>query len=77
MFYKPVDAVAFARNEQLKVTMEHVRQFAFSHKLLGDDAKNVDHIGIQFPDNSIVGNPNNVMFIFDASYMEMAARGEL
>lgn len=76
MFYKPADAVAFARDEELKVTMERVRQFAFSHGLL-TGAKDVDMVGIQLPDGAIVGNPDNVTLLFDASYMEMAARGEL
>ncbi|MDP3770013.1 MAG: lipid kinase [Candidatus Sungbacteria bacterium] len=76
MFYKPAAAVAFARDEELKVTMERVRQFAFNHGLL-TGAKYADHVGIQFPDGAIVGNPENIMLIFDASYMEMAARGEL
>lgn len=76
MFYKPAAAVAFAKSEKLKQTMEYVRTFCFDHGLYGD-ADSKDFIGIKFPDDSVAGNKANVKLIFDARFMEMAAKGKL
>jgi NitT/TauT family transport system substrate-binding protein len=34
-------------------------------------------VGVAYPDGSITGDENNVKFRFDATYMQMAADGEL
>ena len=76
MYYDPADAAAFARSDELKHTMEYVRQFCFKQGLF-KGARNVDYVGIQFPDGDVIGSATNVMLRFDATFMEMAARGEL
>ena len=35
--------------------MELVRQFCFSHGLLGEKTKSADDVAIQFPDGSVLG----------------------
>ena len=36
-------------------TMDTVRNFLFSHGILGQKAKSVDAIGIAFPDDQVLG----------------------
>ena len=47
------------------------------HGLLGENAPNVDVVGIQYPDGSIQGDAKSVAFRFDTTYMQMAADGKL
>ncbi|MFA6536058.1 MAG: putative urea ABC transporter substrate-binding protein [Candidatus Paceibacterota bacterium] len=60
MFYKPADAQAFASGPQAKKAAKTVAEFCFDHGLLGQGAKSAQHIGIEFPDGSVYGNPKNV-----------------
>ena len=77
MFYEPGEAAAFARSEQVKKTMEDVRQFSFDHGLYGQGAPSPDLVGIAFPDGSVLGDKGNIKLRFDASYMQMSADGKL
>jgi NitT/TauT family transport system substrate-binding protein len=65
------------KSAQLKTTMELVRQFCFTHGLLGDKTSSSDDVAIHFPDGSIQGKKDRIRLRFDASYMEMAAGGKL
>lgn len=77
MFYKPAEALAFARSADLPKTMDYVRKFSFSHGLLGEGAKSVDAVGISFPGGKTLGDARNVKLRYDASFMAMAAEGKL
>jgi len=77
MYYRPQDAIAFAKSPELQRTMDFVRKFCFDHKLLGESAKTVDAIGIQFPDAKILGNAKNVKMRFTNEFVQMAADGKL
>ncbi|MCP1673072.1 NitT/TauT family transport system substrate-binding protein [Natronocella acetinitrilica] len=77
MFYDPAEAVDFVESELPAETMENVRQFAFEHGLLGENAPSPDFVGIQFADGSVLGSEGNVRFRFNADYMRMARDGEL
>jgi NitT/TauT family transport system substrate-binding protein len=72
MFYRPAEAAAFASGEQLKQTMDHVRQFSFDKGLYGEGAASPDLVGIAFPDGSVLGDKGNVRLRFDAAYMQAA-----
>lgn len=76
MFYHPSEAVGFAEGEQLKKTMEYVRNFCFDRGLFGD-ADSRDVVGVQFPDGSVMGSRKNIKLRFDASFMKMAAEKKL
>ncbi|QQD17641.1 ABC transporter substrate-binding protein [Spongiibacter nanhainus] len=76
MFYDPADAVKFTNSAQLKETMKNVAEFSFAHGLLGEGAPDAGFIGIETP-AGVFGNPGNIKFRFDPSYMQMAADGEL
>jgi NitT/TauT family transport system substrate-binding protein len=57
--------------------MDYVRNFLFDHGILGIGAPNVDFVGIEFADGTILGDANNVKLRFDPSFMQMAADGAL
>jgi NitT/TauT family transport system substrate-binding protein len=76
LFSKPGDAAKFAKDGQLKKTMDFIRKFIFDVGLF-KSARSPDTIGIQFPDGTVLGDPKNVRLRFDAKYMDMAAEGAL
>jgi NitT/TauT family transport system substrate-binding protein len=77
MFYTPQSATEMATSEQLKKTMELVRQFCFSHGLLGEKTSSVDDVAVRFPDGSIEGKKDRVRLRFDPTFMQLAAGGKL
>lgn len=77
MFYKPADAVTFARSPALGNTMRAVANFCFSHGLLGQGARSADAVGVQLGNGTVLGNRNNVKLRFNTEYMAMAAAGKL
>lgn len=74
MFYTPKDAVDYMSGEEIKTNMKRVRNFCFKYKLLGDRVTSPDDIGFAFPDGTILGNKDKVLFFFDASYMKEFAK---
>ncbi|MFL6547326.1 MAG: putative urea ABC transporter substrate-binding protein [Povalibacter sp.] len=77
MFWTPADAVAFTTSPKLVTTMDLVRKFSFDHGLLGEGAKTVDVVGIEFPGGKTLGNSKNLKMRFDPTYMKLAAEGKL
>lgn len=77
MFYQAADAVNFAKSADLPNTMTNVANFLFEKGILGEGAPSADFVGIAYPGDKVTGDPNNIQFRFDPSYMQMAADGEL
>ncbi|MBL6428680.1 MAG: ABC transporter substrate-binding protein [Maritimibacter sp.] len=77
MFYDPADAVAQASSADLPTTMTNVAEFLFDKGILGEGAPSADFVGVAYPDGSTSGDENNVKFRYNATYMQMAADGEL
>jgi NitT/TauT family transport system substrate-binding protein len=77
MFYKPAEAVEFAKSDKLVETMRQVAKFSFDHGLLGEGAKDAGTVGMAFPNGKGLGSKDNVKLRFDAIYMGMAADGKL
>ncbi len=77
MFYTPKSAIDYTTGAEIKEKMNFVRQFCFDHKLLGENARSVDVVGIQYPDTSVQGSKQNIKFRFDTSFMQLAAAGKL
>ncbi|TVP71729.1 MAG: lipid kinase [Rhodobacteraceae bacterium] len=77
MFYDPSDAVAQALSPDLPVTMTNVAEFLFEKDILGVAAPSADFIGIEYPDGTVTGDPANIRLRFNATFMQMAADGEL
>ena len=76
MFYAPSAGVDFVMSEKVKQTMEYVRTFSFDQGLF-EGATSKDHVGIQFPDGSVMGNTKNVKLRFEPNYMQLASIGKL
>lgn len=77
MFWTAAEAHTFTTGPQLPKTMDLVRTFSFEHGLLGEGAKTVDAVGIEFPGGKTLGNAKNIKMRFDASYTKLAADGKL
>jgi NitT/TauT family transport system substrate-binding protein len=77
MYWTPAAAVAAVNSPVLVNTMDSVRKFSFDKGLLGEGAKTVDAVGIEFPGGKLLGNGKNVTMRFDATYMKLAADGKL
>lgn len=77
MFYTAPEAAAYTAGQEIKTNMELVRKFCFSHGLLGENAKSADKVGIKYPDGTIQGDPKNIKFIYDDSFMKKASDGSL
>ena len=77
LFATPQEASAFARSPEIMATMDRIRHFLFDHNLLGNNAKSVDVVGIQFADGKLLGDRNKVKFRFTDAYMAAAAAGKL
>ncbi len=77
MFYTPQGALEMALSPALKKTMDLVRQFCFTHGLLGEKTGSADDVAVQFPDGGVLGKPGRVRFRFNAGFMQLAAQGKL
>lgn len=77
LFGTPQSAVTFTSAPDFKTKMNLVRQFCFSHGLLGASTKSVDDVAIKFPDGSVQGKADRVRLRFDTTFMQMAAQGKL
>lgn len=77
LYTTPQSAVDFGASAEIKEKMEFVRQFCFSHGLLGENATSVDVVGIEYPDGSVQGDKKNIKMRFDNTFMQLAAQGKL
>jgi NitT/TauT family transport system substrate-binding protein len=77
LYATPASAVAATTSPDLVKKMDLVRKFSFDHGLLGEGAKTVDAVGIEFPGGMTLGDKGNIKMRFDPSYMKMAADGKL
>ena len=77
MFFEAAKAVEFTKGAELPKTMDLVRNFLFSHGILGTNPASVDVIGMSFPDGSTLGDANNIKLRFDPAFMAEAAAGTL
>jgi NitT/TauT family transport system substrate-binding protein len=77
LYSAPAAALAAAKSPDLVKKMDLVRKFSFDHGLLGEGAKTVDAVGIEFPGGVTLGNKANLKLRFDTGYMQMAADGKL
>jgi NitT/TauT family transport system substrate-binding protein len=77
MFTTAPEAYEFMNSEGVFKTMDLVRKFSFDHGLLGDGAKSVDVVGIEFPGGKVLGNPKNIKMRIDNSYTKLAIDGKL
>ena len=77
LYSTPATAVAASKSPDLVKKMDLVRKFSFDHGLLGEGAKTVDAVGIEFPGGVTLGNKANLKLRFDPTYMQMAVDKKL
>jgi NitT/TauT family transport system substrate-binding protein len=77
LFATPAEAQLFATGPNIVKTMDLVRNFSFTHGLLGEGAESADVVGIQFAAGKTLGDTRNIKLRFDPSYMQLAADGKL
>jgi NitT/TauT family transport system substrate-binding protein len=77
LFSTPSEAAAFTLAPDFQKKMNLVRQFCFSHGLLGAHSKSADDVAISFPGGAVQGRPDHVRLHFDATYMRLAQEGKL
>jgi NitT/TauT family transport system substrate-binding protein len=77
LFSTAQSAVAFTTAPEFQQKMNLVRQFCFTHGLLGEHTKTADDVAISFPGGAVQGKADRVRLRFDASYMQLAQQGKL
>jgi NitT/TauT family transport system substrate-binding protein len=77
LYFTPQDAAKYMKSDELKGKQDLVRKFCFAHNLLGENAKSVDVVGIEYPDGSVQGDKNKVKMRYVSKYMEEAANGKI
>jgi NitT/TauT family transport system substrate-binding protein len=77
LFATPAEAYAFMTGEAAMKSMDLVRHFSFDHGILGQGAPSVDVVGIQFPQDRLLGDPRNIKMRFDPRFTKMAVDGQL
>jgi NitT/TauT family transport system substrate-binding protein len=69
--------VAFTTAPDFQQKMNLVRQFCYSHGLLGEHSKSVDDVAVKYPGAAVQGKADRIRLRFDAAYMQLAAGGKL
>jgi NitT/TauT family transport system substrate-binding protein len=77
MLFTPQAALQLASSPEMKKNMTLVKQFCFSHGLLGDGTRSPDDVAIRYPDGAIQGKPDRVRLRFETAYMRLASEGKL
>jgi NitT/TauT family transport system substrate-binding protein len=77
LFVTPKSAVDFTVGSDLEKKMDLVRQFCFTHGLLGQGIKSVDDVAITYPNGAVQGKKDRVRLRFNAAYMQAAEQGKL
>ena len=66
LYADPKAAVAATSSPALITTMTRVRDFSFANGLFGQGARSADAIGMSFPGNKTLGDPNRITLRPDA-----------
>jgi NitT/TauT family transport system substrate-binding protein len=77
LFSTPQAAAAFTLAPEFQQKMNIVRQFCFTHGLLGAHTKSADDVAVSFPSGAVQGAAGRVRLRFDATYMQLAGQGKL
>jgi NitT/TauT family transport system substrate-binding protein len=77
MLFTPQAALQLATSADMKQKMTLVKQFCFSHGLLGENTKSIDEVAIRYPDASVQGKTDRVRLRFETAYMQAASEGKL
>lgn len=73
-FFTPSEAVALIEDPDFAQTTANITEFAWQKGLLGESASGADYVGIQFGDEQVLGNTNNIKLRFPTNYSEKFAQ---
>lgn len=71
-FYDATSANEFSNSKQLKTNMDNVRAFLKQQGRYGEPDSELDTIGIQFPDDTVMGDANNIKLKITDKYSTSA-----
>jgi NitT/TauT family transport system substrate-binding protein len=74
LFYSPQAAMDFVTAPAFQQKMNLVRQFCYSHGLLGDNTKSVDDVAIEYPDGAVQGRHDRVRLRFETTFTRSAGK---
>lgn len=77
LFYTPQSSMQFLTSAELKQKMDLVRQFCFTHGLLGEGTSGADEVAVLYPDGAVQGKKDRVRLRFDTSYTQLVQEGKL
>lgn len=77
MWWTPKEALKFIKSEELWEAMEKVTKFSFDNGLYGINSQSATEIGIEFPNNKILGDEKNIKIRFTDFYMNLANQSQL
>jgi NitT/TauT family transport system substrate-binding protein len=67
-FFTPSQAVALIEDPQFADTMGNITEFAWGNGLLGEGASGPDYVGVQFGEERVMGNADNIKLRFPTTY---------
>jgi NitT/TauT family transport system substrate-binding protein len=73
LFPNPRTALHFVNGEEGRRSMQLIRLYCFSHKLLGAHTESPEDVAIEYPDKTIQGKPDHVRLRFESKYMLLAS----
>lgn len=77
LFVTPKSGVDFMGGQDFQQKMDLVRQFCFSHGLLGQGIHSIDDVAITYPNGAVQGKKDRIRLRFDNAYMQAAEQGKL
>jgi NitT/TauT family transport system substrate-binding protein len=77
MLYTPQAGLQLVTSPEMKQKMALVKQFCFTHGLLGENTKSPDEVAVRYADGTVQGKPDRVRLRFDPTYMQLAAGSKL
>jgi NitT/TauT family transport system substrate-binding protein len=77
LFSTAHEAHAFTVSPDFQQKMNLVRQFCFTHGLLGAHTASADDVAISYPGGAVQGKHDRVRLRFESAYMHMAEEGKL
>jgi NitT/TauT family transport system substrate-binding protein len=77
MLYTPKAGLQLLTSPEMKQKMALVKQFCFTHGLLGENTKSPDEVAVRYADGTVQGKPDRVRLRFDPMYMQLADGSKL
>jgi len=73
-FFSPEEAIDLVSSDDFSNGLKAMTQFAFEKGLLGEGASGPEVIGVEFPGDTVLGDPGYIKLRFPTLFMESAAQ---